>query len=74
MHEYRKYFTCCGACYRAACLRDANDTLVHTITDITRGEGILEFGSSVQFEDICSYLQNLALKALVPQQLNLVRD
>ena len=74
MHEYRKYFTCCDLCYSAACLRDASDTLVHTITDVTQAEDILEFGSTVQFEDICSCLQNLALKALVPQQLNLVRD
>lgn len=29
MHEYRKYFTCCDPCYSAACLRDADDTLVH---------------------------------------------
>lgn len=64
----------CDLCYSAACLGDADDTSVRAITDITGAEGILEFGSAVQFEDICSYLQNLALKALVPQQLNLVRD
>lgn len=66
MHEYRKYFPCCDLCYSAACLRDAKDNLVHSITDITRAEGILEFGSTVWFEDICSYLQNPALQALVP--------
>lgn len=74
MHEYRKYLGCCDLCYSAACLRGASDTLVHTITDVTEAEGILEFGRTVHFEDICSYLQNLALKALVPQQLHVVWD
>lgn len=74
MHVYRKSFTCCDLCYSAASLGAADAALAHAFTGVSRAEGVLEFGRAAQFEDICSYLQNPAPKALVLLQLDLVPD
>lgn len=48
MHEHRKCLACCDQCCRAVCLSGTSE--------LSRAEGTVEFGSALQFADICSSL------------------